>query len=81
MFQYLKLNWRYLFGAAALHLLFAGLFAVLLTSKVLGKGKGWRIDFENPDPGGRPKAIGDGLTVEEPAVTRQCQDVLTHDRE
>jgi colicin import membrane protein len=30
MFQYLKLNWRYLFGAAVLHLLFAGLFAVTM---------------------------------------------------
>lgn len=30
MGQYLKLNWRYLFGAAFLHLLFAGLFALTM---------------------------------------------------
>ena len=31
-----------------------GADGVQVTSKVLGKGKGWRIDLENPDPGGRP---------------------------
>jgi uncharacterized protein YukE len=34
-----------------------GAEGVQVTSKVLGKGKGWRIDLENPDPGGRPGQI------------------------
>ncbi|HYJ76808.1 MAG TPA: hypothetical protein VEV65_14470 [Kineosporiaceae bacterium] len=34
-----------------------GADGVRVVSKVLGKGKGWRIDLENPDPGGRSGQI------------------------
>jgi uncharacterized protein YukE len=34
-----------------------GAGGVQVVSKVIGKGKGWRIDLENPDPGGRPGQI------------------------
>jgi uncharacterized protein YukE len=34
-----------------------GADGVQVVSKVLGKGKGWRIDLENPDPGGRAGQI------------------------